>query len=77
MRKIVSFSTLILLSLPPGKAMTLYQMCAGAEAKPIKVNNPATIHGGNELIVKESDVEFEKKRASRFLQQIQLINQQV
>jgi len=52
-------------------------MCAGAEAKPIKVNNPATIHGGNELIVKESDVEFEKKRASRFLQQIQLINQQV
>jgi len=34
--------------------MILYQMKVIGEAKPIKVNNPATIHGANELIVKES-----------------------
>lgn len=47
MRKIVSFSTLILRNLPPGKAMILYQMCVAGEVKAIKVNNPATIRGRN------------------------------
>jgi len=28
-------------------------MCAAGKANPIKVNNPATIHGANWLIVKE------------------------
>jgi len=30
-------------------------MCARGEAIPIKVNNPATIHGANWLIVKENN----------------------
>ena len=37
-------------------------MCGVGEANPIKVNNPATIHGANRLIVKESAVTLAIKR---------------